>query len=120
MSDPVTFTPKPDRRQMAARRSVPRGGRRVTDARELFESLVARIQEEYCEMPGLRLTQEQAAQLWHSEMAACECALDALVADGSLLVTPTGHYIAVPQSGQLRGTSSGARERPQRVEPVVF
>ena len=37
-----------------------------------FDSLVARVRGEYCEMPGLRLTVSQACRLWHADVSTCE------------------------------------------------
>jgi hypothetical protein len=47
--------------------------------------LPARIQAEYSEMPGLRLTIPQAARLWNVDQQRCEQALDSLAEDGFLL-----------------------------------
>lgn len=44
----------------------------------------ARVRAEYQEMPGLSLTVEQAARLFHLERERCARVLDALVADGAL------------------------------------
>jgi hypothetical protein len=41
--------------------------------------LQSRIRSEYLEMPGLRLSLEQASRLWGLDRAACEGLLDALV-----------------------------------------
>jgi hypothetical protein len=46
--------------------------------------LPARIQAEYSEMPGLRLTIPQAARLWNVDQQRCEQALDSLAEDGFL------------------------------------
>ncbi len=44
----------------------------------------ARVQAEYHEMPGMRLTTAQAARLFNLEPASCASVLDALVKDGIL------------------------------------
>ena len=46
--------------------------------------LRARIQAEYCEMPGLTLTLEQASRLFGLDPVRCARALDALVTGGVL------------------------------------
>jgi hypothetical protein len=43
------------------------------------EDLLRRIQGEYLEMPGLRLTPAQAQRLWGVDRATCDAVLDALV-----------------------------------------
>ena len=64
-----------------------------------LESLVARVQAEYREMPGLSLTADQASRLWGMHRSDCEKVLQALVADGVLYATPTGSYIAGTPTG---------------------
>jgi hypothetical protein len=44
-----------------------------------LHTLVARVRAEFNEMPGLRLTAEQAQRLWGVEPAICESVIDALV-----------------------------------------
>jgi len=59
----------------------------------LFESLVARVRGEYCEMPGLRLTVSQACRLWHLDVSTCEMLLEQLALEG-FSSRQTGAYIA--------------------------
>ena len=54
--------------------------------------LVARIRGEYLEMPGLRLTLEQAQRLCGVERTLCKTVLDALVEAKFLCVKPNGTY----------------------------
>jgi hypothetical protein len=68
-----------------------------------LDTLAARIQGEYREMPGLRLTVRQACRLWQVDAATCEAVLDALVKDGFLFRTPDGAFLA-------RTTTMGAAE----------
>ena len=49
----------------------------------LTEDLRNRIRAEFREMPGLQLTAEQAARLWHVDAATCTAVLSRLVADRS-------------------------------------
>jgi hypothetical protein len=58
------------------------------------ESLVARVRREYFEMPGLRVTLEQACRLWQVDVSTCEMLLVYLVRVGFLCRTDTGFYIA--------------------------
>jgi hypothetical protein len=45
-----------------------------------LQALVDRVRGEFNEMPGLRLTRDQAARLWNMDAAACEEVLNRLVA----------------------------------------
>ena len=55
--------------------------------------LVTRIRGEYLEMPGLRLTLEQAQRLFDVERMLCKAVLDALVDARFLSVRPNGTYV---------------------------
>ena len=55
-----------------------------------LERIVYRIQEEFREMPGLRLTPEQATRLWGLERDTCAAVIDRLVASAYLRWTDTG------------------------------
>jgi len=61
-----------------------------------FDSLVARVRGEYCEMPGLRLTVSQACRLWHVDVSTCEMLFEQLVREGFLYKTENSAYIAQP------------------------
>jgi hypothetical protein len=45
-----------------------------------LQRVVERVRGEFNEMPGLRLTPQQAARLWGLEPSACDAVLDHLVA----------------------------------------
>jgi hypothetical protein len=53
---------------------------------------VTRIRSEYLEMPGLRLTVEQAQRLCGVERTVCKSVLDALVEEKFLCVKVNGAY----------------------------
>ena len=53
---------------------------------------IERIDSEYREMPGLRLTLAQAARLWGLQALQCRALLGALVERGRLVETPEGLY----------------------------
>ena len=61
-------------------------------------SLVARVRSEFFEMPGLRLTCDQACRLWHVDVSTCEELLEHLVCEGCLCKTHSGFYIASQDS----------------------
>ena len=56
------------------------------------DQLVRRIQGEYLEMPGLRLTREQAQRLWALDDETCVTILDALVEHKFLVRGSDGRY----------------------------
>jgi len=51
-----------------------------------------RLRAEFLEMPGLRLTAEQAHRFCGVDRAACVSALDALVRENFLCAKPDGTY----------------------------
>ena len=55
-------------------------------------AMLKRVRAEYLEMPGLRLTLEQAQRLCGLERALCKVVLDALVDDTFLSVKSNGVY----------------------------
>ena len=59
------------------------------------EDIVRRIQGEFLEMPGLRLTEPQARRLWALEPSLCSAVLTELVDDGFLLRTREGAFVRV-------------------------
>jgi hypothetical protein len=46
---------------------------------DVFATALRRAQAEYLEMPGLQLTEAQAARLWSFDSALCSAVLTALV-----------------------------------------
>lgn len=80
-------------------RELPGGGRRDATApgsdRRSWparESLLRRIRGEFDEMPGLRLTPQQARRLFGVRADICARILEALVADGVLVRRGDGTY----------------------------
>lgn len=59
---------------------------------------LARIQGEYREMPGLKLTAAQASRFWHLGADDSRVLLDQLVHAGVLWLTPDGHYVLLSDS----------------------
>jgi hypothetical protein len=56
------------------------------------DTLLHRIRGEFVEMPGLRLTKEQAARLWHLDANRVTSLLRALVDANFLAHTADGAY----------------------------
>jgi hypothetical protein len=61
-------------------------------------SLVERIRRDYAEMPGLKLTIEQACRLWHVREEVCRATLNDLVQQRVLFQTPSGAFIMRPSA----------------------
>jgi hypothetical protein len=59
-------------------------------------SVLARIEGEYREMPGLRLTESQARRLWNLDESTCRLALKALVDAGFLTRFASGAFGVAP------------------------
>ena len=57
------------------------------------EQILLRIRSEYMEMPGLRLTPQQAQRLWGLDRQCCEESLQYLVEAGFLMKTGRGTYV---------------------------
>jgi len=56
------------------------------------DRLLARVRGEYLEMPGLRLTLDQARRLWGLEPQTCRDVLSTLIDDGFLACGSDGRY----------------------------
>ena len=65
--------------------------------------VLRRVQGEYIEMPGLRLTTAQAQRLWGLDRASCDSLLDALVEAKFLLKTRDGAFV---RSDHVRAVAS--------------
>ena len=70
------------------------------------EEIIRRIQGEFLEMPGLRLTDAQARRLWGLDAATCSALLDALVATGFLFRTRDGAIMRVENAMPVKTTLS--------------
>lgn len=66
----------------------------------MVHSLLARIQDEFCEMPGLKLTAAQAGRFWGLTALESESVLAALVDEGFLRRTSLGAYLRTGRSPQ--------------------
>jgi hypothetical protein len=81
------------------------------------ESLIAtddvlnRVQGEFLEMPGLRLTEPQARRLWGLDAASCGALLDALVDAKFLFRTRDGAFMRVECAAPVKATVR-SRKKP--------
>ena len=60
-----------------------------------LDSLIARVRNEFLEMPGLRLNVTQAMRLWGLERDECQRVIDALVSASFLQRTRRGEIVRV-------------------------
>ena len=68
---------------------------------EPLDDVLRRVQGEFIEMPGLRLTAAQAQRLWGLDRAACDTLLGALVDAKFLFRTRDGAFV---RSDQVRAS----------------
>lgn len=70
------------------------------------DEVLRRVQGEFLEMPGLRLTEPQARRLWGLDAASCEALLGALVDAKFLFRARDGAFMrvehALPVNAPLR------------------
>ena len=71
-------------------------------AQQSLDDALRRVQGEYIEMPGLRLTTAQAQRLWGLDRAACDALLGALVDAKFLLRTRDGAFMRSDQARAAR------------------
>jgi hypothetical protein len=76
------------------------------------DDVLRRVQGEFLEMPGLRLTEPQARRLWNLDQQSCESLLGALVEEKFLFRTRDGAFMradhATPAKAMLRPPSKFA------------
>ena len=68
------------------------------------EEVLRRVQGEFLEMPGLRLTEPQARRLWGLDAASCTALLGALVDAKFLFRTRDGAFMRVEYALPVRAT----------------
>ena len=70
------------------------------------DEVLRRVQGEFLEMPGLRLTEPQARRLWGLDAASCRALLGALIDEKFLFKTRDGAFMrvehATPAKAALR------------------
>jgi hypothetical protein len=65
----------------------------MTEASRGIQEMVRRIRGEFLEMPGLRLTSQDARRLWRLDETACDAVLGALVDARFLAKTRDGAFV---------------------------
>jgi len=58
-----------------------------------IQDVLRRVRGEFLEMPGLRLTSEQARRLWRLDQTSCDAVLGALVDARFLARTRDGAFV---------------------------
>ena len=66
------------------------------------DEVLRRVQGEYLEMPGLRLTRAQARRLWGLDAALCDALLGALVDAKFLFKTRDGAFMRVEHAAPVK------------------
>lgn len=74
-----------------------------------IEEVLRRVQGEFLEMPGLRLTEPQARRLWGLDAASCDELLGALVDAKFLFRTRDGAFMRVEHATPVK---TSIRSRP--------
>ena len=68
------------------------------------EEVLRRVQGEFLEMPGLRLTEAQARRLWGLDRESCAALLTALIDANFLFRTRDGAFMRVEHAGPVKAT----------------
>src|SRR5437879_3518745 len=68
------------------------------------EDVLRRVQGEFLEMPGLRLTEAQARRLWGLDAASCDALLGALVDANFLFRTRDGAFMRVERAMPVKAS----------------
>lgn len=66
------------------------------------EEVLRRVQGEFLEMPGLRLTHAQARRLWGLDAASCDALLGTLVETNFLFRTRDGAFMRVEHAAPAK------------------
>ena len=73
------------------------------------EDALRRVQGEFLEMPGLRLTPAQARRLWGLDAELCDALLGALVDSNFLFKTRDGAFMRVESATPAKASVNRAR-----------
>jgi hypothetical protein len=74
------------------------------DAWPATEELLRRVQGEFLEMPGLRLTEAHACRLWGLDAARCSALLSALIDARFLFRTRDGAFMRIEHALPVKAT----------------
>ena len=68
------------------------------------DEVLRRVQGEFLEMPGLRVTEAQARRLWGLDAASCDALLGALVEANFLFKTRDGAFMRVESAAPVKAS----------------
>ena len=68
------------------------------------DEVLRRVQGEFLEMPGLRVTEAQARRLWGLDAASCDALLGALVDAKFLFKTRDGAFMRVESASPVKAS----------------
>ena len=71
-----------------------------------MDDVLRRVQGEFLEMPGLRLTEPQARRLWGLDAASCGALLGALVDAKFLFRTRDGAFMRIDSAMPVKAARS--------------
>ena len=74
-----------------------------------IDEVLQRMQGEFVEMPGLRLTEAQARRLWGLESDVCTALLGSLVDARFLVQTRDGAFVRSETARMSKQTAHGSR-----------
>ena len=80
-----------------------------------IEQMLQRVQGEFLEMPGLRLTSAQAGRLWGLDPTCCEAVLGALVDAKFLFRTRSGVFLRMSDADIVRHPSTRRPVNPAQL-----
>ena len=72
--------------------------------------VLRRVQGEFLEMPGLRLTEPQARRLWGLDAGSCSALLGALIDAKFLFRTRDGAFMRIERAAPLQATPQSRRK----------
>ena len=75
------------------------------------DDVFRRVQGEFLEMPGLRLTEAQARRLWGLDDASCAALLRSLVEANFLFQTRNGAFMRVESPNPLKADRTSHTEK---------
>ena len=81
----------------------------VRDGLPATDDMLRRVQGEFLEMPGMRLTEAQAQRLWGLDAVACRALLGVLVDAKFLCKTPDGAFMRIEHAA----VKANLRQRPR-------
>ena len=76
----------------------------VPELKQTTEDVLRRVQGEFLEMPGLRLTEAQARRLWGLDAVSCSVLLGALVESKFLFRTRDGAFMRIEYGSPVRAS----------------